>query len=76
MFVYSDNGVGIPEDQLSKIFNPFYTTKRGSGGSGLGLSIVYNIVTQTLGGSIECGSDIGGGTTFTIIFPDGGPKEG
>jgi signal transduction histidine kinase len=75
VLVFSDNGAGIPEEQVFKIFNPFYTTKRGSGGSGLGLSIVYNIVTQTLGGSIECGSEIGKGTTFTIIFPDGGPVE-
>ena len=74
ILVYSDNGAGIPEDHLSKIFNPFFTTKRGSGGSGLGLNIVYNIVTQTLGGSIECGSQLGGGTTFTVIFPDGKPE--
>lgn len=72
VLVYSDNGAGIPEENLSKIFNPFFTTKRGSGGSGLGLNIVYNIVTQTLGGSIECGSEKGKGTTFTIIFPDNG----
>ncbi|MGL4369722.1 MAG: ATP-binding protein, partial [Spirochaetota bacterium] len=69
-----DNGIGISEENISKIFNPFFTTRRGSGGSGLGLNIVYNIVTQTLRGSIECGSEPGKGTTFTIIFPTGFPS--
>jgi signal transduction histidine kinase len=69
LFTYSDNGKGINEDIISKIFDPFFTTKRGKGGTGLGLNIVYNIVTQTLGGSIECQSKENLGTIFKIIFP-------
>jgi signal transduction histidine kinase len=69
MIIYSDDGVGIPEENISKIFNPFFTTKRGTGGSGLGLNIVYNIVTQKLGGTIECRSTVGIGTTFTLTLP-------
>ena len=51
--IYKDNGVGVPESELRKIFEPFYTTRRGQGGSGLGLSVVYNLVTQKLGGTID-----------------------
>jgi signal transduction histidine kinase len=69
ILAYSDDGVGIPEENMSKIFNPFFTTKRGTGGSGLGLNIVYNIVTQKLGGTIECRSTVGIGTTFIISIP-------
>ena len=65
----SDNGKGIKESETSKIFDPFYTTKRNRGGTGLGLHIVYNIVTQLFKGSIQCSSVPGEGTTFTISFP-------
>ncbi len=68
-FVYSDNGRGISQENLGKIFNPFFTTRRGKGGTGLGLHIVYNIVTQTLHGTINCQSEPNHGTTFTISFP-------
>jgi DNA-binding LacI/PurR family transcriptional regulator/signal transduction histidine kinase len=68
-FIYSDDGIGIEKDNINKIFDPFYTTKRGSGGTGLGLNIVYNIVTQQYGGSIRCDSIPGNGTTFTIKIP-------
>lgn len=68
-FKYFDNGAGIKKSNLKKIFNPFYTTKRSKGGSGLGLHLVYNIVTQTLGGSIRCISRPGEGTLFKIIIP-------
>ena len=64
---YSDNGKGIDPDSLNKIFNPFFSTKDGSG---LGLHIVHNIVTQTLGGQIDCRSAPGEGTTFDIIIPE------
>lgn len=67
--VYSDDGKGIPADNLKKIFEPFFTTKRGQGGSGLGLHIIYNIVTQKMNGTIDCQSTVGEGTTFTIIIP-------
>jgi len=50
---YEDNGIGIDDEIEKKIFDPFFTTKRGQGGSGLGLNIVYNLVVQKLGGSIE-----------------------
>jgi len=67
--VYSDNGRGMPADVRRRIFEPFFTTKRGQGGSGLGLSIVYNLVTKTLGGTITCSSAPGLGTKFTVTFP-------
>jgi signal transduction histidine kinase len=70
---YSDDGKGIPEDIIGEIFNPFFTTKRNKGGTGLGLNVVYNIVTQTFKGEIKCSSEVGKGTTFTITFPT---KEG
>ena len=66
---YFDNGKGISRDNLKRIFDPFYTTKRGQGGTGLGLHIVYNIVIQNLGGTIRCASREGGGALFTIMIP-------
>ena len=66
---YTDDGRGIPEENLAKIFEPFFTTKRGDGGSGLGMHIVYNLVTQKLGGSINCESRVGTGTKFTLKLP-------
>ncbi len=69
LLTYKDSGHGIDENTLSRIFDPFYTTKRGSGGSGLGLNIVYNLVSQTLNGTIRCSSDLGKGTTFELLFP-------
>lgn len=67
-FIYKDNGVGIHEESISKIFEPFYTTKRSKGGSGLGLHIVHNLVTQVLGGSIVVNSVEGLGVEFVIDF--------
>ncbi|OKH37413.1 serine/threonine-protein kinase PknK [[Phormidium ambiguum] IAM M-71] len=69
IFEYSDDGKGIPQENLSKIFEPFFTTKRSSGGTGLGLHIVYNLVTQTFKGEISCHSQVGVGTQFIIQFP-------
>ncbi|MFZ4730684.1 MAG: sensor histidine kinase, partial [Pseudanabaena sp.] len=66
---YSDDGKGIPSDNIDKIFDPFYTTKRGQGGSGLGLHIVYNLVTQKLQGTITCESQVGVGTKFMMQIP-------
>jgi signal transduction histidine kinase len=63
---FRDNGKGMPPDDLARIFDPFFTTKRGAGGTGLGMHIVYNIVTQQLGGSILAHSVEGEGTTFVI----------
>ncbi|MDV6316065.1 ATP-binding protein [Idiomarina sp. HP20-50] len=67
--VYSDNGKGVPGDISRKIFDPFVTTKRGSGGSGLGLHLVYNLVTQVLGGSIHFFSEEKNGVEFIVRFP-------
>jgi|GEM_PF-1900701 len=66
---YQDDGVGVATNELPKIFEPFYTTKRGYGGTGLGLNIVYNLVTQRLNGSIECQSAVNQGTQFKIQLP-------
>ncbi|MBW4614757.1 MAG: AAA family ATPase [Desmonostoc vinosum HA7617-LM4] len=66
---YADDGKGIAAENLSKIFEPFFTTKRSQGGSGLGLNLVYNLVTQKLKGEIECQSELGRGTKFMIKFP-------
>ena len=67
--VYTDNGLGIPEDLRKRIFDPFVTTKRGQGGSGLGMHLVYNLVTQALNGSITVESQPNHGVKFDIIFP-------
>jgi two-component system NtrC family sensor kinase len=64
----SDTGAGIPQDQLSKIFNPFYTTKPVGEGTGLGLSISYGIIERH-GGAITVTSEVGSGSTFTVRIP-------
>ena len=73
---FSDNGNGIPAEHLPKIFDPFFTTKLGKGGSGLGLNIVYNIVTGVLGGTITVESTQNEGTHFHIILPKTAPGTG
>jgi signal transduction histidine kinase len=65
----SDNGKGMTSEVLDYIFDPFFTTNRENGGSGLGMHLVYNIVTQQLNGLIHCSSIIGKGTQFIIKFP-------
>lgn len=66
---FTDDGIGITASDLKRVFDPFFTTKLGQGGSGLGMNIVYNLVTDILGGTINIASDIGHGTTITIISP-------
>jgi len=66
---YHDDGMGIKEEIKSKIFDPFITTKRGSGGSGLGMHLVYNLITQALDGTISFESHPNAGVTFDINFP-------
>jgi signal transduction histidine kinase len=66
-----DDGVGMASEVKSRIFDPFFTTKRGTGRTGLGLSIVYNLVTAKLGGEISCSSEPGKGTVFSISLPIG-----
>ncbi|QKS29678.1 MAG: ATP-binding protein [Candidatus Accumulibacter similis] len=65
----SDNGCGIAAEHLPRIFGPFFTTRLGQGGSGLGLHIVYSIATRVLGGRIEARSTPGTGTTFVLELP-------
>lgn len=66
---YSDDGCGIAPEVQDRIFEPFYTTARAKGSTGLGLHIVFNIVTGTLGGTITCCSAPGQGTTFQVRMP-------
>jgi signal transduction histidine kinase len=63
-----DTGVGIPHLELARIFEPFYTTKAGQGGTGLGLSVTYGIITDH-GGQIEVESELGAGSKFTVWLP-------
>nr|NJM00876.1 response regulator [Desulfobacula sp.] len=70
LFVYRDNGRGMGPEEREKVFDPFYTTMRGKGGTGLGMSIVFNLVTQTLKGGIECESEPGRGVAFIMKFPE------
>ncbi|MEI8396349.1 MAG: PAS domain S-box protein [Rhodospirillaceae bacterium] len=75
IMTYSDNGRGMPADQLEKIFEPFFTTRMGQGGSGLGMHVVYNLVTSTLGGRIRCDSAPDRGMIITIRVPRATPTE-
>jgi PAS domain S-box-containing protein len=70
----SDDGVGIPAANMGRIYDPFFTTRMGSGGSGLGLYITHNIVTGVLGGRIEATSAEGHGATFTLRLPKVAPR--
>ncbi|MEO1622332.1 MAG: HAMP domain-containing sensor histidine kinase, partial [Cyanobacteria bacterium J06632_3] len=72
---YSDDGSGIAADDLGHIFEPFFTTTRDQGGSGLGLHLVYNLVTQKLAGRIQVDSTPNQGTTFTITLPSQIPSQ-
>ncbi|MFN8355028.1 MAG: ATP-binding protein [Spirosomataceae bacterium] len=64
-----DNGKGIPKENLAKIFQPFFTTKPTGEGTGLGLSLAYDIITKGHGGTIEVESVQGEGTTFSVQLP-------
>jgi len=68
--LYKDNGKGMNKQNLKKIFDPFFTTKRGKGGSGLGMHIIYNLVSQTFSGDIKCESTPGNGMVFEIKLKD------
>ncbi len=67
--VYTDNGNGMTEEQQAKIYDPFYTTMQGRGGTGLGMHIVFNLVTQKLCGSINLKTAPGQGVCFTLNLP-------
>jgi signal transduction histidine kinase len=66
---FADNGAGMTPDVQRQAFDPFFTTRRNEGGTGLGLHIVYNLVTQQLGGRMMLESRLGQGTTFRIMMP-------
>lgn len=68
-FIYKDDGVGMNKETLEKIYDPFYTTKRAKGGTGLGMNIVYNYVSNILAGRIECESEVGKGSIFRLELP-------
>jgi signal transduction histidine kinase len=67
--IFADNGAGMTPDVQRQAFDPFFTTRRNEGGTGLGLHIVYNLVTQQLGGRMMLDSRLGQGSTFRIIMP-------
>lgn len=69
LLTYRDTGVGMDREQKERIYDPFYTTTRGSGGTGLGMNIVYNLVTQTLKGSIMLETSPGKGALFVLTLP-------
>jgi signal transduction histidine kinase len=71
----SDDGQGIAPENLGRVFDPFFTTRLGQGGSGLGLSIVYNIMTGMVGGDIAVQSEPGKGATFVLTIPRVAPHK-
>ena len=74
--IFADNGVGMTPDVQRQAFDPFFTTRRNEGGTGLGLHIVYNLVIQQLDGRMTVESGLGQGTTFRIIMPRSGAGAG
>lgn len=69
LMIYKDDGVGMTEDAVKKVFEPFFTTNRSAGSTGLGMHICYNLVSQKLMGQIICNSAPGQGVEFYIRFP-------
>ncbi len=75
VMVFEDDGVGMSEAVRRRVYDPFFTTKAGSGGSGLGLTICFNLVTGSLGGQMEVHSCEGEGTRFIIRAPCTAPRR-
>jgi two-component system NtrC family sensor kinase len=73
--IVADDGVGIPEGNLRRIFDPFFTTRLGQGGSGLGLNIVYNLMKDVMGGTVQVKSTPGSGTQFILSMPRVAPEH-
>jgi two-component system, NtrC family, sensor kinase len=73
--IFSDDGKGIQLEHIGKVFDPFFTTQRGHGGTGLGLNIVFNIIAKQFGGTITVSSKPGEGSRFAICFPATAPQE-
>ncbi len=67
--IFEDNGCGISEEDQKKVFEPFYTTFRENGNSGLGMSIIHSIITQSLKGKIQLESEVDSFTRFSIVLP-------
>ncbi|MDQ8021182.1 MAG: ATP-binding protein [Moraxellaceae bacterium] len=74
MLTLRDDGLGIAPELLGRIFDPFVTTRKGRGGTGLGLHIVHNMVTQLLGGTVTADSWVGAGTAFYLNLPMRAPE--
>nr|WP_269106713.1 PAS domain-containing sensor histidine kinase [Massilia sp. TS11] len=72
---YADDGIGMTPEVLHRVFDPFFTTKMGRGGTGLGMHIVYNIVTAMLGGRVEVDTTLGRGTCITLTLPRQAPQR-
>ncbi|CAN7547381.1 PAS domain-containing sensor histidine kinase [Pseudoduganella sp. LjRoot289] len=73
--VFGDDGAGMPEEVRRHVFDPFFTTKMGRGGTGLGMNIVYNIVTGILSGRVTVESQPGKGTSVRIVIPRSSPMR-
>jgi signal transduction histidine kinase len=73
--IVADDGVGMTEDVRKQAFDPFFTTRRSEGGTGLGLHIIHTLVTQRLGGQLNLDSEPGRGTVFRLVLPRQAPME-
>jgi signal transduction histidine kinase len=73
--IFADDGAGMTEEIQRRAFEPFFTTRRSRGGTGLGLHIVYNLITRRLGGRVRLESVPDRGTTFRITLPLVAPKD-
>jgi signal transduction histidine kinase len=71
ILTYTDDGNGMTPEVQAKIYEPFFTTNRENGGSGLGMNIVYNLVVQKLGGKLQLESEVDKGVKFTLEIPLG-----
>ena len=73
--LFSDDGCGMSPEVRRQVFDPFFTTRRDQGSTGLGLHIVHNIVTNRLGGRIDLETRLGAGTKIRIVVPREAPLE-
>ena len=73
--IVADDGIGMTEEVRNQAFDPFFTTRRSEGGTGLGLHIIHTLVTQRLGGQLVLDSKPGRGTIFRLVLPRQAPME-
>ena len=71
----ADDGIGMAPEVMRQAFDPFFTTRRSAGGTGLGLHIVYNLVSSQLGGKLALESKLGRGTTLRMTIPRHAPRQ-